>query len=206
MTTPYLSRLNSGFTPSQGTYTPATGGGSPYEPPITSTLGTRPRRQGFYDYMAPENNWAAQLPNGQKYYNITPAQYEASKLEQQYRDANYGYDDKGNWTLLNGATGYNPNTTNSVPQARTELSNSGLSSASPTSNGAPLPGTPAPALTRQKGKRSDSQAYGGAAQYNQFQNYNNPLDGGLSNMYQSGTPYAGTNTGVNMDFSKALWR
>jgi hypothetical protein len=59
---------------------------------------------------------------------------------------------------------------------------------------------------RNTQRRSDSQAYGGAAQYNQFQNYNNPLGTGLGEMYQGGTPYSGVNTGVNMDFSKALWR
>ena len=90
-----------------------------------------------------------------------------------------------------------------APQTRTQLT---INNAPGSGGGAPLPGTPQPTLTREKGKRSDSQAYGGAAQYNQFQNYNNPLGSGLGEMYQGGTPYSGVNTGVNMDFSKALWR
>jgi hypothetical protein len=95
-----------------------------------------------------------------------------------------------------------------APQTRTEIQNPTLTNAPGSGGGAPLPGDENPTVNnfRTRGRRSDSQAYGGAAQYNQFQNYNNPLGTGLGEMYQGGTPYSGVNTGVNMDFSKALWR
>jgi hypothetical protein len=227
---------NAGYTPSQGTavgstgFIPQTGGGSPYEP-----AGAYQHRGGNIGLgYTGGHGGAVGIPAQTQYSGMTPQYYANLQAQQKNNAAAYGYDAQGNWSLLNGQqdyvdangsktayqplfeqysgmrpTGYSgsvPGRTNGVAPTGSSVTTSPVTSAVGIGNSAPLAGSPVSTLARPSGKRSDSQAYGGAAQYNQFQNYNNPLGTGLGEMYQGGTPYSGVNTGVNMDFSKALWR
>jgi hypothetical protein len=167
---------------------------------INDLLAQQKNNAAAYGYDA-AGNWS--LLNGQQdYVDANGSKTAYQPLFEQYA----GMRPTGYSGSVPGRTNGVAPTSTAPPQTRNQIQNPLLTNAPGSGGGAPLPGDVAPALTRQKGKRSDSQAYGGAAQYNQFQNYNNPLGTGLGEMYQGGTPYSGVNTGVNMDFSKALWR
>jgi len=168
---------------------------------INDLLAQQKNNAAAYGYDA-AGNWS--LLNGQQdYIDANGSKTAYQPLFEQYA----GMRPTGYSGSVPGRTNGVAPTNTPPPQTRTQLQNPLLTNAPGSGGGAPLPGDPMPALTRQKGKRSDSQAYGGAAQYNQFQNYNNPLGTGLDSMYQTGVPYNGqANTGINMDFSKALWR